>query len=312
MSTNGEAIACIVASPDIPADVFLTDIDGTNEQRLTDLNADILKDVKLHRCEPRTFTAPDGLEVHGWVMEGDGPKPQPLLLDIHGGPHNAWSPTFDAVHLYHEMLASKGWSILRLNPRGSDGYGEKFMAGVLGGWGIYDEQDFTAALDGLIDEGIADPDRLAVCGYSYGGFMTNWLTARTDRTGHNFRAAMSGGTVSDLQSIYGTSDFGFWMGKYEHGGELHEARDRFAASSPLSFVENVKTPTLILHGESDDRCPIGQAEQWFISLQRLGVTSEFVRYPGGSHLFILQGRPSHRVDYNRRIADWMTEHTKGG
>ena len=99
------------------------------------------------------------------------------------------------------------------------------------------------------------------------------------------------------------------MGKFEHGGDLHEARDQFNASSPINFVEHVTTPTLILHGENDDRCPVGQAEQWFTSLQRLGVKSEFVRYPGGSHLFILLGRPSHRVDYNRRIVDWMTEHT---
>ena len=304
MTSADGKIACIVGSTDIPADVVMASDDGSDEQRLTDLNGELLDEVELHRCEPRTFTAADGLEVHGWVMKGDGKGPRPLLVDIHGGPHNAWSPTFDAVHLYHEMLAKKGWSILRLNPRGSDGYGEKFMTGVVGGWGVYDEQDFVAAVDALVEEGIADPERLAVCGYSYGGFMTNWLTARTDR----FKAAMSGGTVSDLTSIYGTSDFGAWMGKFEHGGELHEARELFAKSSPLSYVENVKTPTLILHGENDDRCPVGQAEQWFISLQRLGVESEFVRYPGGSHLFILSGRPSHRIDYNQRIYDWMTKH----
>ncbi len=311
LSSKGDRIAYVLSSQEIPADVFVASADGSQGQRLTDLNADWLSDVKLHRNEPRTFTAADGLGVHGWVMKGTGDGPQPLLLDIHGGPHNAWSPTFDAVHLYHEILASQGWSILRLNPRGSDGYGEKFMTGVIGGWGVYDEQDFTAALDGLIEEGIADPQRLAVCGYSYGGFMTNWLTSHQESAGHTFKAAMSGGTVSDLFSEYGTSDFGAWMGKFEHGGELHEARDRFAASSPMHFIENVTTATLILHGENDDRCPVGQAEQWFTSLQRLGVKSELVRYPGGSHLFILLGRPSHRVDYNTRIVDWMTEHTKG-
>jgi dipeptidyl aminopeptidase/acylaminoacyl peptidase len=216
------------------------------------------------------------------------------------------------VHLYHEVLASQGWSIVRLNPRGSDGYGEKFMTGVIGGWGVYDEQDFTAALDGLVAEGIADPQRLAVCGYSYGGFMTNWLTSHQQSTGHTFKAAMSGGTVTDLVSEYGTSDLGAWMGRFEHGGDLHEAREQINTSSPINFVEHVTTPTLILHGENDDRCPVGQAEQWFVSLQRLGVKSELVRYPGGSHLFILLGRPSHRVDYNRRIVDWMNEHnTKG-
>ena len=316
VSSSGDRAAYVLSSPEIPADVFVANVDGSDVARLTDLNRELLGEVKLHRCEPRTFTAADGLEVHGWVMVGTPPTgstgPRPLLLDIHGGPHNAWSPTFDAVHLYHEMLASLGWSIVRLNPRGSDGYGEKFMTGVVGGWGISDEQDFVAALDALVAEGIADPDRLAVCGYSYGGYMTNWLTSHTQSTGHAFKAAMSGGTVSDLFSEYGTSDFGPWMGRFEHGGDLHEARSRFAASNPMSFVEHVTTPTLILHGENDDRCPVGQAEQWFASLQRMGVVSEFVRYPGGSHLFILLGRPSHRVDYNQRIYDWMVEHNTEG
>ena len=134
--------------------------------------------------------------------------------------------------------------------------------------------------------------------------MTNWLTAHTDR----FTAAVSGGCVSERASIYGTSDLGCWIGSYEFGAELHEARERFAELSPISYVENVTTPTLILHGENDDRCPIGQAEEWFASLQRLGRAVEFVRYPGASHLFILNGRPSHRIDYNRRIVDWMTKH----
>src|SRR5581483_1467854 len=287
--------------PDIPGDVCIADVDGCNEERLTNLNEDVLDEVQLHAWEERTFKAKDGLEVHGWVMTGDGPSPQPLLVDIHGGPHNAWNPVFDAVHIYHEVLASQGWSILRLNPRGSDGYGEKFFTGVVGGWGEVDTQDFTAGIDGLVKEGIADPDRLAVCGYSYGGHMTNWLTAKTER----FKAAMSGGCLSNYTSFYGNSDMGYWIGVFEFGSEPWEARKKFAKLSPISYVEKVTCPTLLLHGENDDRCPIEQAEEWFVSLRRRGVEAELVRYPGGSHLFILNGRPSHRIDYNKRIEEWM-------
>lgn len=308
LTASNDTIAYVLSTPETPGDVFVSSTDGSNERRLTSLNKEALADIDLHEQKPRIFTAPDGLDIHGWVIEGDGPKPQPLLVDIHGGPHNAWNPAFDTVHLYHEILASQGWSILKINPRGSDGYGEDFYTAVVGKWGEIDEDDFHSAIDTLVAEGLADRGRIAVCGYSYGGHMTNWLTARTDR----FAAAVSGGCLSDVASFYGTSDVGWFLGVYEMGGELHEKRDDFARLSPLSYVENVTTPTLILHGENDLRCPVGQAEEWFIALRRLGVTTEFVRYPGGSHLFILLGRPTHRIDYNRRIEEWVVRYTRSG
>jgi dipeptidyl aminopeptidase/acylaminoacyl peptidase len=301
---NGR-IAYVVSAHDIPADVYVASAGGTNARRITDLNREVLADVELFPSVERTFEAPDGLEIHGWVIEGDGPKPQPLLVDIHGGPHNAWNGVFDGAHIYHQVLAAQGWSVLKINPRGSDGYGESFFTAVVGAWGEIDQDDFLSAIDDLVAEGIADPDRLAVGGYSYGGHMTNWLTARTDR----FKAAISGGCVSNITSFYGNSDMGWWMGAFEMGGEAFEVRDRFVELSPISYVEHVATPTLVLHGENDDRCPVEQAEEWFVSLRRNGVEAEFVRYPGGSHLFILNGRPSHRADYNERIVDWLRRRT---
>lgn len=308
LSHASGTIAYVVSAPDIPADVHVAAADGTDERRLTDINRELLDEVELHPSEERTFVAPDGTEIHGWLVRGDGGDstntPAPLLLDVHGGPHNAWNPSFlPAAHLYIEMLASEGWNVLLLNPRGSDGYGEDFLTAVCGGWGTADEQDFLSAVDTLVEEGTADPERLAVCGYSYGGYMANWLTARTDR----FAAAVSGGCIADLASSYGSSDVGFWIGLFEVGAELHEARERFAEHSPLSYVEHVTAPTLILHGENDQRCPVEQAEQWFVSLRRLGREVELVRYPGASHTFIVTGRPSHRVDYSRRIVEWLTE-----
>ncbi len=304
-SIAGTRMAYMVSAPDCPSDVYIAGTDGSDEQRLTDLNRELIDEVRLHVAQPRTFEAPDGTPIHGWLVRGDGDGPQPLLLDVHGGPHNAWNPAFlPSVHMYIEVLASKGWSVLLVNPRGSDGYGEAFYRGVVNGWGENDQDDFLCAIDDLVAEGLVDPDRLAVYGYSYGGYMTNWLTSRTDR----FAAAVSGGCVTNIASMYGTSDFGPLFAVSEHGFELHEGRARFAELSPLSYVEHVTAPTLILHGESDDRCPIGQAEEWFSSLRRLGCTTELVRYPGASHLFILNGRPSHRVDYSRRIVDWLTQH----
>ncbi|MFC6162307.1 serine hydrolase [Kribbella jiaozuonensis] len=250
--------------------------------------------------EERQFTISDGTVVSGWLVRdpaADGP--QPLLLDIHGGPHNAWNAAADEVHLYHQELAAHGWTVLLLNPRGSDGYGEEFFNAALGAWGTADARDFLEPLDELVAEGIADADRLAVAGYSYGGFMTCYLTSRDDR----FAAAVTGGVVSDLTSMAGTSDMGHFLDVYE----LNSSTD-YSSMSPFAEVSKVATPTLILQGDADVRCPVGQAQQWHTALRENGVPSQLVLYPDASHLFIVEGRPSHRLDFNRRIRDWVEQY----
>ncbi len=225
-----------------------------------------------------------------------------MLLDIHGGPHNAWNGAADEAHLYHQELVARGWAVLLMNPRGSDGYGEEFFNAALGNWGTADAKDFLEPLDELVAEGIADPKRLAVAGYSYGGFMTCYLTSRDNR----FAAAVTGGVVSDLTSMAGTSDSGHFLSAYELDGPSEDGR--YDEMSPLSKVNQVRTPTLVLHGAADVRCPIGQAEQWHTALREQGVPTQLVLYPEADHLFIIQGRPSHRLDFNRRILDWVDQY----
>jgi dipeptidyl aminopeptidase/acylaminoacyl peptidase len=302
-------ITFVGASPRGPGEIFVAATDGDTPRRLTQHVGEALGSVDLQVPEERIFTAADGTEIHGWLLQskrGDETGPTPLLLDVHGGPHNAWSPVFDGVHLYHQLLAAGGWSILLVNPRGSDGYGEKFFGGVTGAWGVADMGDFTCALDVLIEEGIAEPGRIAVTGYSYGGYMTNWLTAYTDY----FSAAVSGGCLSNMASDFGTADSAIWHTMVELGGTPFEQPERFRELSPITAVTQVDTPTLLLHGEADTRCPIEQAEQWFTSLRARRVPVELVRYPGASHLFIMDGRPSHRRDYNERLVDWVVRHTQ--
>jgi CubicO group peptidase (beta-lactamase class C family)/predicted alpha/beta-fold hydrolase len=251
----------------------------------------------------REFTISDGTAVAGYLLrDPDAAQPQPLLLDVHGGPHNAWNGAADEAHLYHQELVARGWAVLLINPRGSDGYGEEFYNGVVGGWGTSDSKDFLEPLDELVAEGIADPQRLAVAGYSYGGFMTCYLTSRDNR----FAAAVAGGVVSDLTSMSGTSDAGHFLAAYELNGP--SADNRYDEMSPFSKVTQVQTPTLILQGAADVRCPIGQAEQWHTALREQGVPTQLVLYPEADHLFIIQGRPSHRLDFNRRILDWVDQY----
>jgi CubicO group peptidase (beta-lactamase class C family) len=176
----------------------------------------------------------------------------------------------------------------------------------VGGWGIVDAADFLEPIDQLVADGVADPARLAVTGYSYGGYMTCYLTSRDGR----FAAAVPGGAVSDLTSMIGTSDEGNTLAAWEFGKPSPAADGAaLAAMSPFTRVADVTTPTLLLHGEADIRCPVGQAEQWHTALRQLGVDVELVRYPGASHLFILDGTPSHRIDYNQRVVDWVEQYT---
>ncbi len=258
-----------------------------------------LKEVEHFRRVEREFTISDGTVVAAWLIRDPAAtEAQPLLLDIHGGPHGAWSAGADEVHGYHQELVARGWSVLLVNPRGSDGYGEEFFTGVVNGWGTSDGKDFLEPIDELVAEGIADPDRLAVAGYSYGGFMTCYLTSRDNR----FAAAVTGGVISDLTSMTGTSDLGHYLTAFElAGGDL-------AAMSPMTQIDHVQTPTLIIHGDADRRCPLGQAQQWHTALRERGVPAQLVLYPEADHLFILQGKPSHRLDFNRRILEWVEQY----
>lgn len=304
----GTAVVAL-GTPTSYGEIVALDLATGTETVLTDHGAG-LADVDLFVPESRTFTISDGTEVQAWlVRDPDREGPRPLLLDVHGGPHNAWNAAADEMHFYHQELAGRGWAVLLVNPRGSDGYGEAFYDGVNGGWGVADANDFLEPIDALVAEGIADPDRLAITGYSYGGFMTCWLTGHDDR----FKAGVAGGVVSDLVSMYGTSDDGACLSSYELGGTPWEQAERFAAMSPLSHVDRVATPTLILHGRDDLTCPVGQALQWHTPLRERGVPTELVLYPDASHVFILLGPPSQRIDYARRLVDWVERYvTRGG
>ncbi len=305
LSVRRNLAVFVLSTADSFGEIAVVDLGDDGERVLTGHGVD----VALVPREERSFTISDGRSVQAWLIcDGDAPRPRPLLLDIHGGPHNAWNGAADEVHLYHQELARRGWAVLLVNPRGSDGYGEAFYDAVNGAWGVADAADLLEPIDALVAEGIADPKRLAVTGYSYGGYMTCWLTGRDDR----FVAAVAGGTVADMVSMAGTCDDGQFMSAYELGGPHWQDPERYADMSPLSRVADVRTPTLLLHGADDRTCPAGQAQQWHTALRQQGVPTRLVLYPDASHAFILAGPPSQRIDYNRRVVDWLEQHTRRG
>nr|WP_238355584.1 serine hydrolase [Kribbella sandramycini] len=301
LSVVGNVATTVLTTATSYGEIVTIDLEAGTSTPLTTYGAKLAEVEHFARVE-REFTISDGTVVAAWLIrDPEATGAQPLLLDIHGGPHGAWNGGADELHVYHQELVARGWTVLLVNPRGSDGYGAEFFTGVVGGWGTSDGKDFLEPIDILVAEGIADPKRLAVAGYSYGGYMTCYLTSRDDR----FAAAVTGGVISDLTSMSGTSDMGHFLQTYElTDGDL-------AAMSPMTTVDDVRTPTLIIHGDADRRCPLGQAQQWHTALRARGVPSEFVMYPDADHLFILQGRPSHRVDFNRRTLNWVEQYAGG-
>ncbi len=243
-------------------------------------------------------------DIDAWLLkpaEFDPAERYPLVIDIHGGPNSSYGPGFNN---FQQALAGAGFAVVFANPRGSSSYGRDFTQQVTRDWAGEDYLDLMAVVDAAIERSWIAPDRLGVCGYSYGGYMTSWIIGHTDR----FRAAVIGAPVVDLASFYGTSDIGYFFGPEQIGSRPDEDPDEFRSRSPITYLtkERATPPTLILHGEADDRVPIGQGEQLFMTLYQNGAEVEFVRYPNGSHASVTRvGYPAHRKDYLERLTGWM-------
>lgn len=242
--------------------------------------------------------------IEAWVLFPPGfdeTRTYPLLLDIHGGPHGHHGYTFNAMQ---QALAGSGLIVVSANPRGSGTYGRHFATQVIGDWGGEDYLDLMAIVDTMCERPYVDAARTGVYGYSYGGFMTSWTIGHTDR----FKAAVCGAPCFNLVSMYGTSDIGAVWGATQWGGTPVDSMEKYRAHSPSTFAHNATTPTLIIHGEADNRCPIGQGEEMYTALQVAGCEVEFARYPGASHLFMRQGPPAQREDVINRVTGWFGSH----
>jgi len=293
-----------MSTPTNPCDFYLLE-NESKLTRLTEANQSFLDEVALSTPEPLIVTAEDGWEVQGWLLKPYGfeeGKKYPFVLEVHGGPHAMYGQTF-----FHELqlLAAKGYVVLYTNPRGSHGYGQKFVDAVRADYGGKDYTDLMSAVDYVIEQySFIDETRLGVTGGSYGGFMTNWIVGHTDR----FKAAVTQRSICNWLSFYGVSDIGYFFTKWELGHHLLEDPKKLWEFSPLKYVENVKTPLLILHGELDFRCPIEQGEQLFIALKHLRKNVEFVRFPGANHELSRSGHPDMRIERLNHIVRWFEKH----
>ncbi|MHA6251588.1 S9 family peptidase [Oceanobacillus sp. CAU 1775] len=301
---NSDSFILEISTPTNPGEFYLFKR-GTEPKQLSHTNQALLQEVALSEPEEVNFTAEDGWEIQGWLLKPYGfeeGKKYPFVLQIHGGPHMMYGQSF-----FHEMqlLAAKGYVVLYTNPRGSHGYGQKFVDACRADYGGSDYTDLMTAVDYALENyNFIDSDRLGVTGGSYGGFMTNWIVGHTNR----FKAAVTQRSIANWLSFYGVSDIGYFFTKWELGHNLLEDPKKLWEFSPLKYAENVETPLLILHGERDFRCPIEQAEQLYITLKHLRKEVEFVRFPGANHELSRSGKPEMRVARLEQICRWFEEY----
>jgi dipeptidyl aminopeptidase/acylaminoacyl peptidase len=259
------------------------------------------KQIPLVKPEFLRYKSFDGTEIEAALLRPAGYQTGtkvPLVVIVHGGPTSRWADSFQS---WGQLLAARGYAVLYPNVRGSTGYGRRFLEMNRADWGGGDFKDVMAGVDFLIARGIADPDRLGIAGWSYGGYMASWAITQTSR----FKVAMSGAGLSDLASEFGTEDgssYDEWF-----FGTPYEKPQGFINSSPITFIKHARTPTLILQGEADVTDPIGQSQQLYRGLKRYGVETEFVVYPREGHGF---REEKHQLDVLNRIVDWFEGHLK--
>ena len=296
---SGDIVARI-SMPHLPPELFL--LDGADLSQLTRTNEALLGELDLADVINVTFPSADGTEVEGFIFTPPDyrrGREYPTILRIHGGPVSQYDFSFNADA---QLLAANGYVVVISNPRGSSGYGQDFSAALFANWGVPDFADVMAAVDHAIEEGYADPDRLGVGGWSYGGILTNYVITKSDR----FEAAITGASEVNYIANYGHDHYQYWW--ENELGLPWENKEAWEKISPWEDVDKVVTPTLVMGGKEDWNVPIQNSEQLYQALKRRGVDTQLIVYPDESHGI---SRPSFRRDRWQRYLDWYDQYVRG-
>lgn len=289
-----------------PGQVMFRKLQTGETRQLTQLNRELFDQIQLSQVKEMWIKGPDGNDLQGWVLTPPGFDPgqkYPSILEIHGGPRTQYG--FYFMHEFY-YLASKGFVVHFTNPRGGRGYGEAHTKAIWLDWGGADYADLMAWTDGIAQEPFIDAARMGVTGGSYGGYMTVWIIGHTQR----FKAAVPTRCVSNFVSMWGSSDYN-WTFQQELGDKPpFEDLANYWKHSPIAYIGNARTPTLVIHNEFDLRCPIEQGEQVFVALKKLGVDAEFVRFPDESHGLSRTGRTDRRIARLNHILRWFDKYLK--
>ena len=296
-----EVLAYLAESTTVAPELWLSRKGGMAE-KVTQFNKE-WEAIPLSKLEIVRYRSFDGKEIEAGILKPAGYRAgakAPFIVMVHGGPTGSWADRFDR---WGQLLASRGYVILYPNIRGSLGYGHEFVISNRYDWGGGDWKDVMAAVDYAISQGLADPERLGIGGWSYGGYMAAWAVTQTTR----FKASVSGAPMTDLASEFGTESAGVNIGDTWALGTPYENQELFIRQSPITFVKNVKTPTLLLNGVEDTTDPIGQVEQFYRGLKRYQVECELVVYPREGHGI---REEKHQLDVLNRVIGWYEKYLK--
>jgi dipeptidyl aminopeptidase/acylaminoacyl peptidase len=301
-----KSLAYFFGKMDDPGQVYVLQLPNSQPRKLTQVNQALLDEIDLGKVEEIWFKGGSGNDLQGWILTPPGFDPgkkYPTIMEIHGGPLTQYGNFF--MHEFY-YLASKGYVVYFSNPRGGRGYGEAHAKAIYGGWGDADYADLMAWADVMAQKPYIDPSRMGVTGGSYGGYMTVWIIGHTQR----FKAAVTQRCVSNFVSMWGSSDFNWAFQKELGDRPPFEDLQKYWKHSPIAYIGNAKTPTLVIHNEFDLRCPIEQGEQVFVALKRLGVDTEMVRFPDEFHGLSRTGRTDRRIARLNHILRWFDKYIK--
>jgi len=289
-----------------PGQVQVMEMQSGKTVTLTQVNHELIEQLNLSQVKERWYKAEDGTDLQGWVMTPPNFDPAlqyPSILYIHGGPRTQYGYFF-----FHEFyyLAAQGYVVHYTNPRGGRGYGETHTRAIWHSWGSADYADLMAWTDLVEKEPYIDPMRMGVTGGSYGGYMTVWIIGHTPR----FQAAVSARCVSNFVSMWGSSDFNWTFQQEINDRPPFEDLQNYWKASPIAYIGKAVTPTMVIHNEFDLRCPIEQSEQVFVALKKLGVATEFIRFPDEFHGLSRNGRTDRRIARIRHIQRWFDRYLK--
>ena len=289
-----------------PGQVYLQEIGSIEELQITQVNEKLFSKIDLGQIEEIWIKGPDKNDLQGWILKPPGFDPgrkYPSILEIHGGPLIQYGEFF--MHEFY-YLAAAGYVVHFCNPRGGRGYGEEHAKAIWGGWGDTDYRDLMTWTDFIEQQPYISKKRMGVTGGSYGGYMTVWMIGHT----HRFTAAVTQRCVSNLVSMWGSSDLNWIFQEILNDKPPFQDLDKFWEHSPIKYIGNAKTPTLVIHSENDLRCPIEQGEQVFVALKTLGVDTEMVRFPGEFHGLSRNGRTDRRIARLNHILRWFDKYLK--
>ncbi|MBX3257105.1 MAG: S9 family peptidase [Chitinophagaceae bacterium] len=306
VSKDEQKIAFICTDSRHRGEIFIYDTAQQSKMQVTHFSDAILKGCSLQSAETFWYTSFDNREVQGWIIKPaqfDETKKYPLILVIHGGPHNMFGDEFEDRM---QLLSANGYGVLFINPRGSSGYGQAFSKGAMSAWGEGDYEDLMKGVDVAVEQhSWIDASRLGVTGQSYGGYMTNRIITKTQR----FKAAVADGSICNLISFSGTSLYHSLM-ESEFQAAVYDSYEALWNCSPLKDVKKVSTPVLFLHGETDNEVPVSQAEEMYVALKKQGVKTSLIVYAGEGHGWRPDLKPHNRIDVLQRIIGWFDLHIK--